>query len=65
MTSIIRQLIDNHLIAGLPTAGEMISLRPDQALLQDTNGPTSFLQFEAPGSHRSPSPTGAQGTRSR
>ncbi len=50
MTSITRQLIDSHLIAGSPTTGEMINLRPDQALLQDTNGPMSFLQFEALGS---------------
>lgn len=28
----------------------MINLRPDQVLLQDTNGPMSFLQFEALGS---------------
>jgi len=51
-TSITRQLIDAHLIGGTVTSGEVISLRPDQVLLQDTNGPMSFLQFEALGSPR-------------
>jgi len=50
VTSITRQLIDSHLISGSPIAGETINLRPDQVLLQDTNGPMSFLQFEALGS---------------
>jgi aconitate hydratase len=49
-SSITRQLIDTHFIGGSTTSGEMINLRPDQVLLQDTNGPMSFLQFEALGS---------------
>jgi len=50
MTSLTRQLIDHHLDSGSPVHGETISLRVDQVLLQDTNGPMSFLQFEALGS---------------
>ena len=50
MSSITRQLIDSHLIHGAAVSGQTISLRPDQVLLQDTNGPMSFLQFEALGS---------------
>jgi aconitate hydratase len=52
VTSITRQIIDNHLIAGAVTTGAAIHLRSDQVLLQDTNGPMSFLQFEALGSPR-------------
>jgi len=48
--SITRQLIDRHLIEGSMVPGERIALRVDQVLLQDTNGPMSFLQFEAMGS---------------
>jgi aconitate hydratase len=50
VTSITRQIIDSHLISGSTINGETINLRPDQVLLQDTNGPMSFLQFEALGS---------------
>ena len=50
MTSITRQLIDSHLVSGTAKSGETINLRSDQVLLQDTNGPMSFLQFEALGS---------------
>jgi aconitate hydratase len=50
VTSITHQLIASHLAGGSAISGEMISLRPDQVLLQDTNGPMSFLQFEALGS---------------
>jgi aconitate hydratase len=50
VTSITRQLIDSHLITGAAVSGEAINLRPDQVLLQDTNGPMSFLQLEALGS---------------
>ena len=52
MTSITRQLISRHLLGGSASPGALINLRPDQVLLQDTNGPMSFLQFEALGSPR-------------
>jgi aconitate hydratase len=47
--SLTRKLIDAHLVSGKPVAGEEIALRVDQALLTDTNGTMSFLQFEAMG----------------
>ena len=47
--SLTRKLIDTHLIAGKPVAGEEIGLRTDQILLTDTNGIQSWLQFEAMG----------------
>jgi len=50
--SLTRQLIEGHLAEGALVPGEMINLTPDQILLQDTNGPMSFLQFEALGSPR-------------
>ncbi len=47
--SLTRKLIDSHLVAGKPVAGEEIGLRVDQVLLTDTNGAMSLLQFEAMG----------------
>jgi aconitate hydratase len=47
--SIARQLIESHLVAGKPIAGEEIGLAADQILLTDTNGAMAFLQFEAMG----------------
>ncbi len=47
--SLVRKLIDAHLVAGKPVAGEEIALGVDQVLLTDTNGPMAFLQFEAMG----------------
>jgi len=47
--SLTRKLIDAHLVAGKPVAGEEIGLRVDQVLLTDTNGTMAFLQFEAMG----------------
>ncbi len=47
--SLTRKLIDAHLVAGRPVAGEEIGLSVDQALLTDTNGTGAFLQFEAMG----------------
>ncbi|MFQ5829621.1 MAG: aconitate hydratase [Candidatus Methylomirabilia bacterium] len=47
--SLARKLIDAHLVAGTPAAGEEVALAPDQVLLTDTNGPMAFLQFEAMG----------------
>src|SRR5262245_59420267 len=44
-----RKLIESHLVAGKPVAGEEIGLRVDQALLTDTNGTMAFLRFEAMG----------------
>ena len=47
--SLIRKLIESHLVAGKAVAGEEIGLRTDQILLTDTNGIQSWLQFEAMG----------------
>ena len=47
--TLTRKLIDAHLVAGKPVAGEEIGLRVDQVLLTDTNGAMAFLQFEAMG----------------
>jgi aconitate hydratase len=47
--SLTRKLIESHLVAGKPVAGEEIGLTIDQILLTDTNGNMSFLQFEAMG----------------
>ncbi len=47
--SLVRKLIDAHLVAGTPKAGQEIALSVDQVLLTDTNGPMAFLQFEAMG----------------
>jgi aconitate hydratase len=47
--SLTRKLIDAHLVAGTPVAGEEIGLRVDQVLLTDTNGTMAWIQFEAMG----------------
>ncbi|MEM9460026.1 MAG: aconitate hydratase [Myxococcota bacterium] len=47
--SMTRRLIEEHVVRGKLQPGETVTLRPDQVLLQDTNGPMSFLQFEALG----------------
>jgi aconitate hydratase len=47
--SLTVKLVESHLIAGKPVAGEEIGLRVDQVLLTDTNGTMAFLQFEAMG----------------
>ncbi len=48
-SSLTRKLIESHLVAGKPVAGEEIGLRVDQVLLTDTNGAMALLQFEAMG----------------
>lgn len=56
--SLTRKLIESHLVAGKPVAGEEIGIAVDQALLTDTNGTMAFLQFEAMGLSRVvPQPT--------
>ncbi|MBI4637360.1 MAG: aconitate hydratase, partial [Candidatus Rokubacteria bacterium] len=50
--SLTRKLIESHLAAGKPVAGEEIGLTVDQVLLTDTNGTMAFLQFEAMGLRR-------------
>lgn len=50
--SVTRKLIERHLVAGKPVAGEEIALAVDQALLTDTNGAMAWLQFEALGAPR-------------
>jgi len=47
--SLTRKLIEAHLAAGKPVAGEEIGLAVDQVLLTDTNGTMALLQFEAMG----------------
>jgi aconitate hydratase len=47
--SLTRKLIEAHLAAGKPVAGEEIGLTVDQVLLTDTNGTMALLQFEAMG----------------
>jgi aconitate hydratase len=47
--SLARKLIESHLVAGTPVAGEEIGIGVDQVLLTDTNGTMSWLQFEAMG----------------
>jgi len=47
--NLTRKLIEDHLVAGKPTAGEEIGISVDQVLLTDTNGIQSWLQFEAMG----------------
>jgi aconitate hydratase len=47
--SLTRKLIESHLVAGKPVAGEEIGLAVDQVLLTDTNGTQAWLQFEALG----------------
>ena len=47
--NLTRKLIETHLVAGKPVAGEEIGVTIDQILLTDTNGNMSLLQFEAMG----------------
>src|SRR5213080_3600229 len=47
--SLTQKLIDSHLVAGKPVAGQEIAISVDQVLLTDTNGTMSWLQFEAMG----------------
>jgi aconitate hydratase len=49
---ITHQLMLRHRVDGRVSFGKMLTLTADQVLLQDTNGPMSFLQFEAMGSPR-------------
>jgi aconitate hydratase len=50
--SLTRKLIEAHLVAGKPVAGEEIGISVDQVLLTDTNGTMALLQFEAMGRTR-------------
>jgi aconitate hydratase len=47
--SLTRKLIEGHLVAGKPVAGDEIGISVDQLLLTDTNGTMAWLQFEAMG----------------
>ena len=47
--SLTQKLIQSHLAAGKPVAGEEIAISVGQILLTDTNGTMAFLQFEAMG----------------
>jgi len=57
--SLTRKLIEAHLVAGKPVAGEEIGIALDQLLLTDTNGTMAWLQFEAMGFPRVVSPCAA------
>src|SRR5262245_55763724 len=50
--SLTQKLIEAHLVAGKPTAGEEVGISIDQVLLTDTNGTMALLQFEAMGRTR-------------
>jgi aconitate hydratase len=50
--SLTRKLIEAHLVAGKPVAGEEVGISIDQVLLTDTNGTMALLQFEAMGKTR-------------
>jgi aconitate hydratase len=58
--NIARQLIRDHLVEGRTESGEEISLKPDQALLQDATGSLSMLMLEAIGIDRVRVPLTAQ-----
>jgi aconitate hydratase len=47
--NLVQKLIQPHLVAGKPVAGEEVAVAVDQILLTDTNGTMAFLQFEAMG----------------
>ena len=47
--SLTHKLIESHLVAGAPKAGEEVGLSIDQILLTDTNGTMALIQFEALG----------------
>ncbi|MBI1847494.1 MAG: aconitate hydratase [Candidatus Rokubacteria bacterium] len=47
--SLTQKLIESHLVAGKPVAGEEVGISVDQVLLTDTNGTQAWLQFEALG----------------
>jgi aconitate hydratase len=46
MPSLTRQILQEHLVDGDLTPGRSISLRIDQALLQDATGTMALMQFE-------------------
>src|SRR5207244_9386329 len=50
--NLTRKLIEAHLVAGKPVAGEEIGIALDELLLTDTNGTMAWLQLEAMGFHR-------------
>src|SRR5499433_2167992 len=50
--SLTQKLIEAHLVAGKPVAGEEVGISIDQVLLTDTNGTMALLQFEAMGRTR-------------
>lgn len=47
--SLTRKIIEEHLVAGQPIAGNEIAIRIDQTLTQDATGTMAYLQFEAMG----------------
>ena len=47
--SIVRKLIESHLVAGEWNAGSEIAIKIDQTLTQDATGTMTYLQFEAMG----------------
>jgi aconitate hydratase len=51
-TNLARKLIESHLVAGNPVAGEEIGLRIDQTLTQDATGTLVMQELEAMGLDR-------------
>ncbi len=47
--SLALKIIEEHLLAGKPQAGEEIAIKIDQTLTQDTTGTMTYLQFQALG----------------
>ncbi|TQM03022.1 aconitate hydratase [Pseudonocardia kunmingensis] len=50
--TVTRKLVDDHLVAGEPVAGEEIALRIDQTLTQDATGTLVMQELEALGLER-------------
>lgn len=47
--NLVEKILGEHLVAGNMVTGQEIGIKVDQTLLNDTQGPMCFLQFEAMG----------------
>ena len=50
--NLTRQIIESHLVKGIPEAGNPIELKIDNTLTQDATGTMTYLQLEAMGIRR-------------
>jgi aconitate hydratase len=50
--SLTRQILQEHLVEGELSPGQPISIKIDQALLQDATGTMALMQFEELGEPR-------------